>query len=226
MPVTKPTAKNVKELAQMTQAQDPSGQVSEQMHEISESQLDPKIQADLQRNRSAFMAAQEAESNAKIAALGLAPLPFSVEAQTSQYAAAEPTLGDKTQEIDPLAASYKERKIQLWDGRVITMGPPGIWEELILQEVFEKDSSVGNKLNSRRQIAICMQYVRMIDNRRLPPALTTWAEIENLVRELTPLGCNAVREAYLETWTSIGGLYWSDVKKNVPESGISDQDSA
>jgi hypothetical protein len=70
------------------------------------------------------------------------------------------------------------------------------------------------------QIARTMSYVRSINGRELPDPMVDWGQVLALVHELGELGERAVRECMSLNWGQGGGIFWSSVKKNMPESGL------
>lgn len=129
--------------------------------------------------------------------------------------------GDPEPDIeDACFQFYSGRKIELFNGMILELGPPPIPHMLVVAKMFDF-ADASNSTHARANAAKIMQYVRSVNGRPQPKALVTWQEVEQLIYELGELGCKAVYEVYEQTWADRGGAYWTDVKKNVPKSGLS-----
>lgn len=127
--------------------------------------------------------------------------------------AEEVAIDEETNYLD----SFTGRTFKLFDGRVIEMGPPALCHQLVLADMFADIPVVTIKTQQNEKLAKVMQYVRSVDNQKLPAYLKTWPEVVHLCNKLGALGVNAVQQVWMETWPDINGLYWSDVKKNLPK---------
>ena len=106
---------------------------------------------------------------------------------------------------------------RLADGRIIEMAPPGKPHMLVLPAMFKnRDITDDIEDASHFTAAKIMQYVRSINGRELPDFIGRWEDVVTLMHELGDIGCRAVYENYAIHWPDIGGLYWTEIKKNVP----------
>jgi hypothetical protein len=114
------------------------------------------------------------------------------------------------------------KTIELKDGRVIVMGPPGVPHMLVIPEMFKDQKEDGLVLRSNMLFAKVFQYVRSIDGQPLGKCIRTWAEIVDLMHQLGDLGCCAVEDNYEIWWGTGVGNYWNIVEKK-PQTGTSEK---
>lgn len=215
MPSIKTKAVNAQQLAQLS-----ADQGKDNIAQVELKDLPPEKRAEVLDMKAKYAATQEAEANRKAAALGIQPMAFSIEAQQGFVAPNNPVNGGL---VPQSIGNAGPQEVEItFPGGTVLLGPPQVWTELILKEMFASFKDISQyEFLKMREIAKYMLFVRAINGQRMRTAVT-WGEIENICRQLGQLGCDAVRTNYMIRWPDLDGegLYWSEVKKNVPESGL------
>lgn len=101
--------------------------------------------------------------------------------------------------------------IQLKDGRKILMAEPSVPTDLVVPKMFGERDRMDLQARNDIQIAEVLQYVRSIDNERLPSPISTWRECVDIMHRLGDRGVKAVKDAYVVYYGNDAEL-WIEVK--------------
>jgi hypothetical protein len=187
--------------------------------ESAKFQPSPEVLAEIERLKPIYNEAVKDLHVAKLVEMGAFPGPPQYQMTPGPATITLPSKPPEnpTQALftgDPIMDNYASRSVKLWDGRVVEMAPPDIIHQIIVPAMFAGSKEPAP--DESKRIAIVMQYVRSIGERKLPGHCQSWQEVMSLTRELGQLGYNAVQEMWFMTWPDLGGLYWEELKKNLP----------
>ncbi len=102
--------------------------------------------------------------------------------------------------------------IRLRDGRIVEFGPPSKPHILVLADMFRDTKARGWQLAAHTQSATMFQYIRRIDDQRLPGFIATWEEVETLMAELGDLSVRALGNAYAKFYPDIDLTEFEEIK--------------